>query len=147
MKIYHYHPEYKYFICKDDAESSPLDEPGVWLIPAHATEIKPPKFSKGSIPIFTNDSWDIIEDKRGLYYSKNNGGEFYNDNPLQEPENTTTEKPPEVPVGKILKWENGWILQDQPKEEGLSENLTPQEKLERIGLSIDDLKSLLGLTP
>jgi hypothetical protein len=150
MKIYHYHPEYKNLICDDVAEQSPLDEPGVYLIPAHATSIEPPKFSKGSIPIFLNDSWEIIEDKRGLYYNISTGEESYNDNPLQTPENTTAEKPPEVPSGKKLKWNNEWILEDISNElptqpEIIDENLTPQEKLQRIGLSIDDLKVLLGL--
>jgi hypothetical protein len=151
MKIYHYHPEYKYLIYDDVAEQSPLDEPGVYLIPAHATSTEPPKFSKGFIPIFSNDLWEIVEDKRGLYYNISTGEESYNDNPLQTPENTTTEKPPEVLEGKKLKWNNEWILEDisnelptQPKI--IDQNLTPQEKLERIGLSIDDLKSLLGLS-
>ena len=147
MKIYHYHPEYKHLICDDVAEQSPLDEPGVYLIPAYATSIEPPKFSKGSIPIFINDSWEIVEDKRGLYYNISTGEESYNDNPLQTPENTTAEKPPEVPEGKKLKWDNEWILEDniQITPEIVNTELTPQEKLERIGLSIDDLKVLLGL--
>ena len=40
MKIYHYHPEYKYFIGSSNADESPL-EPGIFLIPAYATNIEP----------------------------------------------------------------------------------------------------------
>jgi hypothetical protein len=147
MKIYHYHPEYKYFIREGIAEQSPLDEPGVWLIPAHSTEIEAPNFTQGFISIFLNNSWEIIEDKRGFYYNINDGQEFYNDNPFQVPENSTAEKPPEIPEGNVLKWENGWILNkiETISSNTINENLTPQEKLQRIGLTIDDLKFLLDL--
>lgn len=142
MKIYHYHPEYKHFICDDVAQPSPLDPPGVWLIPAHATEIEPPEFSEGFIPIFNGTSWDIIEDKRGIYYNTYDLiGIIQNYNPLIAPENSTKEPPPEVPEGKILNWNDGWILKDIPPQP----ELTPQEKLERAGLTVEELKTLLGL--
>lgn len=142
MKIYHYHPEYKHFICDGAAQPSPLDPPGVWLIPAHATEIELPKFSEGFIPIFNGTSWDIIEDKRGIYYSIDTQEKLENSNPLETPENCTKEHPPEVPEGKTLKWSNGWILEDIPPEP----ELTPQEKLALVGLTIEDLRTLLGLS-
>lgn len=154
MKIYHYHPFYKYFICDGIAQPSPLDPPGVWLVPAHATDTPPPEYSEGFISVFNNDSWEIIEDKRGIYYSIITQEEILNDNPHITPENTTKEKPPEVLDGYILEWDNQWILKENKlpeTPEPIVQNgedfskLTPEEKLQKIGLSIDDLKTLLGI--
>ena len=109
MKIYNYHPEYKYFYCESVADESPL-EPGVWLIPAYATEIEPPKCKRNQIQIFNGTSWDVIVDKRGTYYSTETQRPIENLNPLEYPENSTKNAPPEVPEGKTLKWDNGWVL-------------------------------------
>lgn len=141
MKIYNYHPEYKHFISEGLADPSPLDPPGVWLIPAHATIIEPPEYSDGFIPVFNGNSWDIVEDKRGVYYSTLSKDVVINYNSLEVSEELTKEPPPEVSEGKILKWDNGWILEDVPS---LSE-LTPEEKLKRSGLTVEELKELLGL--
>lgn len=67
MKIYHYNRENGEFIVEGIADKSPL-EPGVFLIPAHATKIKPPRLSKGKTAIFENDSWVIKDDNRGTKY-------------------------------------------------------------------------------
>jgi len=138
MKIYHYHPEHNHYLFSDFADQSPLDPPGVWLIPAHATEIEPEECNPGEIQIFNGSSWDIIEDKRGTYYSTETREETENYNPHSSPENSTKEKPPEVLPNQILKWEDGWVLEDIPE-------LTPEQKLERSGLTVNELKQLLGL--
>ena len=141
MKIYNYHPEYKCFYSESFADESPL-EPGVWLIPAHATTIEPPKCKANQIQIFDGTSWSVIVDKRGTYYSTQTFEVIDNKNPLQYPDNSTKKPPPEVPEGKTLKWNNGWILEDIPPET----ELTPQEKLALVGLTIEDLRTLLGLS-
>lgn len=143
MKIYNYHPNYKYFISEGFADPSPLDPPGVWLIPANATEIEVPDCKSNEIQIFNGTSWDIIEDKRGIYYSTETQELLENYNPIESPPNTTTEKPPEIPEGYRLEWSNEWILIENPK----LEVLTPLEKLQNSGLTIEELKELLGLTP
>ena len=152
MKIYNYHQELKYFIGEDDAFESPL-EPGIFLIPAHATGIKPPQCGLRQIQIFNGTSWDTIEDKRGTYYSTKKPeviDSFYkfetvdiieNNNPLKAPENSTKEVPPEVPEGHYLTWNDGWVLEDIPPPP----ILTPEEKLARSGLTVEELKALLGL--
>jgi hypothetical protein len=142
MKIYNYHPEYKFLISDGIAQPSPLDPPGVWLIPAHATEIEPPEYSEGFIPVFNNNSWEVIEDKRGVYYDLETFEMSVNDNPHQEMENVTRIPPPQIPEGKTLKWDNEWILEDIP----IPPELTPLEKLEKSGLTIEELKTLLGLS-
>jgi hypothetical protein len=140
MEIYNYHPEYKHFSEVSIADESPL-EPGVFLIPAYATNIKPPEVSESKIQVFNDNEWNIVNDLRGTYYSTQTQEVIENTNPLQQPENTTKEVPPEVTEGKVLKWNNGWVLEDIAS----SPVLTPAEKLAAAGLTIEELKSLLGL--
>ncbi len=140
MKIYHYHPEYKIYLGSSDADESPL-EPVVFLIPAHATELEPPTCTECKIPVFNGISWDTIDDCRGVYYSIETQEEIQHQDPLTSPENATKEKPPEVPEGFYLIWNNGWELNEIPK----LADLTPQEKLQAAGLTVEELKELLGL--
>ena len=140
MKIYNYHPDYKYFYCESEADPSPL-EPGVFLIPAHATDIKPQTCELNQIQIFNETSWDIIEDKRGTYYSIQTQQVIENYNPLISPENATTQQPPEVTEGYKLTWNDEWVLEELPPPPVL----TPEEKLAQSGLTIEELKGLLGL--
>lgn len=140
MKIYHYHPECKYYLGYSDADESPL-EPGVFLIPAYATDIEPPTCTECKIPVFNGTSWDIIDDCRGVYYNVPTGQEIQHTDPLNPPENATKQQPPEVPEGYVLEWNDGWELKEIPEPEPL----TPQQKLEAAGLTVEELKSLLGL--
>ena len=140
MKIYNYHPDYKYFYSESEADPSPL-EPGAFLIPAYATVIEPPTCELNQIQIFNETSWDIIEDQRGIYYSTETREVIENDNPLETPENATKEVPPEVPGGYILTWNDEWVLEELPPPPVL----TPLEKLQQSGLTVEQLKGLLGL--
>jgi hypothetical protein len=140
MKIYNYHPEYKTYLGSSDADPSPL-EPGVFLIPAHATELEPPQCSSCEIQVFNETSWDIIENCCGTYYSIPSGQSIEHNNPLTPPENTTKEQPPEVPEGFYLEWNEQWEI----KEISPPPILTPQQKLEQAGLTVEELKELLGL--
>jgi hypothetical protein len=141
MKIYNYHPDYKYFYSESVADESPL-EPGVFLIPAHATDIEPPTCESNQIQIFNETSWDIIEDQRGIYYSTETRQIMLNDNPLEAPENFTKEVPPEIAEGYSLTWNDGWVLEELPPPPVL----TPLEKLAQSGLTVEELKGLLGLS-
>jgi hypothetical protein len=58
MKIYHYHPETGVLLGEGMADESPL-EPGVWLIPAYATALKPPESPLGWQVINTNGRWEL----------------------------------------------------------------------------------------
>jgi hypothetical protein len=140
MKIYNYHSEYKHFTGISVADESPL-EPGVFHIPAYATEIEPPNCELNQIQIFNGTSWNILKDQRGTYYDISFGISQENYNPLEAPENATKEIPPEVLEGKILKWNSGWILEDIPPPQ----ELTVQEKLQAAGITLDELKAALGL--
>ena len=140
MKIYNYHPEYNYLISESTADKSPL-EPGAFIIPAHATTIQPPRCDSNQIQIFNGSSWDIVDTKRGIYYCTETFNPIVNDNPLQAPENATRKKPPEVTDGYYLTWNNEWVLEEIPP----LPVLTPEEKLARSGLTVEELKGLLGL--
>jgi hypothetical protein len=140
MKIYHYHPDYKIYLGSSDADESPL-EPGVFLIPAHATELEPPDHQEGKVPVFDGTSWSIVDDHRGVYYSIETQEEIQHQNPLTSPENATKQQPPEVPEGFYLEWNDGWVLKEIPPPP----ELTPEQKLAQSGLTIEELKELLGL--
>jgi hypothetical protein len=142
MRNYHFDPNYLHFTVAADAFESPR-EPGVYIVPLFATRIAPPECGLREIQIFNGESWDIVEDNRGIYYSTDGFFQIIeNDNPLKAPENSTKEKPPEVPEGHYLTWNDGWVLEEIPPPPVL----TPQEKLENLGLTVEDLKSLLGIS-
>jgi hypothetical protein len=58
MKIYHYHPDNGIYLGEGSADESPL-EPGVWLIPAHATTEPPPALALGEVAVRVGDQWFI----------------------------------------------------------------------------------------
>ena len=61
MKIYNYRPDTLDFVGASTADESPL-EPGVYIIPAHATEIAPPEFDAATQTCrFNNGKWDVVD--------------------------------------------------------------------------------------
>lgn len=122
-----------------EADESPL-EPEVYLIPSHSTKIKPPICSDSEIQVFEESGWKIVDNVSGVYYTTSQdefiGQEFYHEHPLNYPENSTKETPPEVPEGYHLEWENSWKIVETPIP-------TLEEKLNRLGIDIEELKSLL----
>jgi hypothetical protein len=140
MKVYHYHSKYKYYLGNSYADESEL-EPGIFLIPANSTTLPPPELqTKSQVQIFNGTSWNIVENQSGVYYSTITNREIFNEDPAKQPENSTKEKPPEVPYGHYLMWNNGWEIKEIPMP-----NLTPKEKLARFGLTVEELKTLLEL--
>jgi len=127
-------------VGQDDADPSPL-EPGKYLIPANATRIAPPECENGQIQIFDGTFWSVIEDKRGIYYTAEEGSDVvFNDNPLEAPQGCTREVPPEVGENQYLTWDDGWVINDI-----VPVVLTPEQKLENAGLTVEELRGLLGL--
>jgi len=61
MKIYHYHPATRKYLYQDIADESPL-EPGVFLLPAYATLVEPPKdIPKDSYLSWNGNDWEILK--------------------------------------------------------------------------------------
>lgn len=58
MKIYNYHPVTFVFIGESVADESPL-EPGVFLIPAQATTVKPPTVTPPKQAVWRNNKWKV----------------------------------------------------------------------------------------
>ncbi len=56
MIIHHYHPETLEYLGEGQADESPL-EPGVFLIPAHATDAAPPAEVAGKTRHFEGGAW------------------------------------------------------------------------------------------
>ena len=104
MKIFHYHFETGVYLAQGKADESPL-EPGVWLIPAHATNARPPKAAgENERVIWANGAWAVESI------------------PPPEPE-------------------------PEPEPESISEpvELTPEQRLAAAGLTVAELRTLLGL--
>lgn len=68
--VYNYNPDTRIFTGASEADESPL-EPGVYLIPAHATTIEPPAVADGKLARYDADKgeWECIDDVRGTWYS------------------------------------------------------------------------------
>jgi hypothetical protein len=60
MQIYHYHPETGEYIGTGTADVSPL-EPGVWLVPANATQVIPPLPTAGKVRRWTGTVWALVD--------------------------------------------------------------------------------------
>jgi len=104
MNIYHYIADTGIFYSEGIADESPL-EPGVFLIPAHATTVAPPAVTEPEIAVFRDGEWSVEVLP-----------------PTPEPEPVPESVPPEPPV-----------------------ELTPAEKLAASGLTVNELKELLGI--
>lgn len=63
--LYHYHPETGELLGESPADPSPL-EPEVWLIPAHATELPPPKPKARQVAVFRDKRWQFAPDWRSV---------------------------------------------------------------------------------
>jgi hypothetical protein len=104
MNIYHYIADTGIFYSEGIADESPL-EPGVFLIPAHATTVAPPEVTEPEIAVFRDGEWSV----------------------------EVLPAPPEPEL----------IPEPVPPEP--SAPLTPEQKLAASGLTVEELKTLLGL--
>ena len=62
--VYNYNPDTGEYLGPETAYESPM-EPGVYLIPAHATTIAPPEADAGHVAVFADGAWTLVEDHRG----------------------------------------------------------------------------------
>ena len=57
--IHHYHPETGVYIGAGLADPSPMEQ-GVWLVPAHATDIEPPVAPNGQVAVWAGAAWAVL---------------------------------------------------------------------------------------
>lgn len=57
-RIFNFNPDTGEFVSESEADESPL-EPGVFLIPANATDIEPPSYGPGQRAVFADGKWSI----------------------------------------------------------------------------------------
>ncbi len=151
MKEYNYHPQYKYYVSEGIALESPL-EPGEYLISAFATFISPPDVGNDQIQIFNTISkiWEVWEDLRGTYYNVFSGVSFYNENPLEKPDNHTKIKPPLDYNQNNYKWNSEYDFWERIDPvyhvtESQVKSLPIEEKLKKLNISVDQLKDVLEI--
>ncbi len=132
--------ESKSGIYYDKVTKQPFEWFNVIDPPQYGTKKVPPKVEEGFLVLWENDDWNIVE--IGIYYDIITGRKIVNENSFNQPKNSTKEKPPEVPDGYLLLWDDGWKLIEEPSPV----NLTPEEKLANAGLTVDELKELLGIS-
>lgn len=65
MKIYHYHPQTGELYAEGMADES-FREPGVFIVPAHATDLTPPEAKEGFAVAWDGKGWTHVADHRGL---------------------------------------------------------------------------------
>lgn len=97
MKIYHFDPNTNELLGEGEATQSPLEK-GVFLIPANATALEPPKSKKGKVVAFDGGAgaWTLVDDHRGKSLFSTSTGAEKKITSLQETlnqEGFTTEKP------------------------------------------------------
>lgn len=70
MKIYNYDKTTHEFIGESQADLNPAatqaEGKNIYMLPANATETKPPKLKKHQAAVY-NNGWDVVDDFRGMF--------------------------------------------------------------------------------
>ncbi len=151
MKEYNYHPQYKYYVSEGIALESPL-QPEEYLVSAFATLTPPPSVENNQIQIFNtkNNLWEIKENNIGVYYNIFTGVSFYNENPLEKPDNYTKIKPPLDYNQNNYKWNSEYDFWEKidpvyQVTESQVKSLSIEEKLRKLNISVEQLKDVLEI--
>jgi hypothetical protein len=131
MKIYTYNKETGEFIKEREARPNPRAL-GRYLVPANATKIKPPAFTKNKVAVFIDGAWVIKSDFRGSYYT--NDGTIVKVVEIDEPRPAgVTIKAPPVSIQKP-KWTGTKWIEDIDKWRQLKKFETDNEAIRRVEL-------------
>ena len=145
MRIYNYDPITHEFLSEGAADESPL-EPGVFLIPAHATVKPVPKPKPGKAAIFAGDNWRVVADYRGRsvcaldadgYYAGPAelalGDELDSRHILTDPPNASIKKP---------KWSGKEWIDGRSTEEVEADALASAKAAAQVALDKSDVTIL-----
>ena len=148
MIIFNYNDDGE-FVGFSEAEESPL-EPGTYLIPANATTVAVPQIPEGKIAKFLNGVWSLVNvvvdppeivEQDVYIYDPNNDNVFVRGESTVNgviPINGTLVEPPDRDLRNLayfLPAQQIWELRPR----------TPEEQLNVMGLTVDELKTLLGI--
>ena len=147
--VYHYDKVGKYFLAVvTEANKYEKRGPDYYTAPAHSTPVAPPERELGKIQVFDeeNQTWSQVDDLRGTYWSTDPaslGREVVITDPVSPlPVGITSVQPIPVDIATSnLAWSSdveSWTA--EPKVQ-----LTAEQKLANAGLSVEELKGLLGI--
>lgn len=155
--LYSYGEEHKEYTGVFEKASAP-ENPAYYNAPANSTPVAPPEPVVGKVRVFDEgaQTWSQIDDLSGLYYSvldASVGSSVVVSSPWGPiPTGVTTFTPPVVLRSTALSWDTaaggadaGIGVTDAWSIVSTASTLTASQKLEKVGLSTDELKSLLGL--
>lgn len=155
--LYTYGETHKEYIGIIEKPSSPTN-PSYYNAPAFSTPVKPPEKELGKVRVFDEgaQTWSQIKDLSGNYYSVDAatiGSVVVVTSPWGPvPAGVTTFHPPVVLRSNALAWDTaaggadaGIGVTDAWSLVSTASTLTAAQKLEKVGLSTEELKSLLGL--
>lgn len=146
--IYHYDKEGKYYRnIVTEARQYDRGGPNYYIAPANSTPIAPPTREIGKVSVFDEETqeWSQVDDVSGQYWStepETLGQVVIIENPLGPlPTGITSIQPGFVTESQNLVWDcdvECWGSESKIQ-------LSPEEKLANAGLTVDELKGLLGL--
>ena len=155
--LYSYGETHKEYLGTLEKPSSPTN-PSYYNAPAFTTPIKPPERELGKVRVFDEgaQTWSQINDLSGTYYSVDEatiGSAVVVTSPWGPvPAGVTTFSPPIVLAKTALSWDTasggadaGIGVTNAWSTVSTASTLTASQKLEKVGLTTDELKSLLGL--
>ena len=155
--LYSYGETHNEYLGVLEKPSSPTN-PSYYNAPAFTTPVAPPEKELGKVRVFDEGAqiWSQINDLSGTYYSVDEatiGSAVVVTSPWGPvPAGVTTFSPPVLVTKTALSWDtasggadagigvtNAWSIVST------ASTLTAAQKLEKVGLTTDELKSLLGL--
>ena len=141
--LYHYHPETGELLGQSAADRSPL-EPDIWLIPAHATDLPPPKPKARQVAVFRENQWQLAPDWRSavLWSTENGIPVSITEIGLTPADVHATEKP--RPSAAHL-WQNGQWQEDADLKSALLDALKNQ-LCQQIDAVADQVRRELAAT-
>jgi hypothetical protein len=94
--VYLYNETTKEFTHVYAAQESPL-EPGVFIVPSHATKLAPPVAGINQVAVFSNGAWGLVADYRGTTWYDTTSGAITVINTIGTPaSNLATTEPASV---------------------------------------------------